>query len=277
MTMSSAKPLSAPTPVPLWAGERPAQPTRLGASLTFLTRGLLKLRRVPEQAADAVLIPIIFTVLFTYLFGGALAGSTSNYLQFLLPGTLVMTALLVTVYAGVGLNADKTRGVIDRFRSMPLWTPAHVTGALLTEGARALVASAIVIAVGTVMGFRPHGGLTGMLLAVAIVVAFSVSLAWVWAAIGLVLRSPGAVSTLSFIVQFPLVFASNVFVDPKTMPSGLRAFVDVNPVSLLATAVRHLMAGTASGAEVAWVLLASAAISAVFAPLTMRLYRASAA
>ena len=186
-----------------------------------------------------------------------------------------MTALLVTVYAGVGLNADKTRGVIDRFRSMPLWTPAHVTGALLTEGARSLVASALVIAVGMVMGFRPHGGLTGMLLAVAIVVAFSVSLAWVWAAIGLVLRSPAAVSTLSFIVQFPLVFASNVFVDPRTMPGGLRAFVEVNPVSLLVTAVRHLMAGTASGAEVAWVLLASAAISAVFAPLTMRLYRAA--
>jgi ABC-2 type transport system permease protein len=178
------------------------------------------------------------------------------------------------VYAGVGLNTDKSRGVIDRFRSMPLWTPAHVTGALLTEGARALVASAIVIAVGLAMGFRPGGGIAGVLAAVAIVVAFATSLAWVWAAIGLVLRTPAAVSTLSFVVQFPLVFASNVFVDPKTMPGWLHAFVDVNPVSLLATAVRHLMAGTASGAEVAWVLLATAAISAVFAPLTMRLYRA---
>jgi daunorubicin/doxorubicin transport system permease protein len=262
-----------PAPVPLWSGARPAQPTRLHASLTFLTRGLFKLRRVPEQAADAVLIPIIFTVLFTYLFGGALAGSTRNYLQFLLPGTLVMTALLITVYAGVGLNADKTRGVIDRFRSMPLWTPAHVTGALLTEGVRSFVASAIVIAVGLAMGFRPAGGISGVLVAVAIVVAFSVSLAWVWAAIGLLLRSPAAVSTLSLVVQFPLVFASNVFVDPKTMPSWLHAFVDVNPVSLLATTVRHLMAGTASGADVGWVLLASAGITAVFAPLTMRLYR----
>lgn len=273
MTMSAAKRPATPAPVPLWSDARPAQPTRLGASLTFLTRGLLKLRRVPEQAADAVLIPIIFTVLFTYLFGGALAGSTSNYLQFLLPGTLVMTALLVTVYAGVSLNADKSRGVIDRFRSMPLWTPAHVTGALLTEGVRSLVASAIVIAVGLAMGFRPAGGITGVLVAVAIVVVFSVSLAWVWAAIGLVLRSPAAVSTLSFVVQFPLVFASNVFVDPKTMPSLLHAFVDVNPVSLLATTVRRLMAGTATGPDVGWVLLASAAITAVFAPLTMRLYR----
>ncbi|HET6864285.1 MAG TPA: ABC transporter permease [Solirubrobacteraceae bacterium] len=273
MKSTPASSPATPTPVPLWSGPRPSRATPLDASLTFLVRGLLKLRRVPEQAADAVLIPIIFTVLFTYLFGGALAGSTSNYLQSLLPGTLVMTALLVTVYAGVGLNTDKSRGVIDRFRSMPLWTPAHITGALLTEGARALVASAIVIAVGLAMGFRPGGGITGVLAAVAIVVAFSVSLAWVWAAIGLVLRTPAAVSTLSFVVQFPLVFASNVFVDPKTMPDWLRAFVDVNPVSLLATTVRHLMAGTASGAEVASVLIASTAISAAFAPLTMRLYR----
>lgn len=275
MTITTAERPATPAPVPLWTGPRPSQATPLGASLTFLARGLLKLRRVPEQAADAVLIPIIFTVLFTYLFGGALAGSTSNYLQFLLPGTLVMTALLVTVYAGVGLNADKSRGIIDRFRSMPLWTAAHVTGALLTEGVRSLLASALVIAVGLAMGFRPDGGITGVVVAVAIVVVFSVSLAWMWAAIGLALRSPTAVSTLSFVVQFPLVFASNVFVDPKTLPGWLHAFVDVNPVSLLATTVRHLMAGTASGTEVAWVLLAAAAITALFAPVTMRLYRAA--
>lgn len=275
MTATPVKRLATLDPIPLWADGRPSDATPLAASLTFLARGLLKLRRVPEQAADAVLIPIIFTVLFTYLFGGALAGSTRHYLQFLLPGTLVMTVLLVTVYAGVGLNTDKTRGVIDRFRSMPLWSPAHVAGALLTEGVRAVVASAIVIALGLLMGFRPGGGIAGVLAAVAIVVAFSVSLAWIWASIGLVLRSPAAVSTLSFVVQFPLVFASNVFVDPKTMPGWLRAFVEVNPVSLLATTVRHLMAGTATGTDVIWVLLASAAITAVFAPLTMRLYRAA--
>jgi ABC-2 type transport system permease protein len=275
MTIAPVERPATHSSIPLRSGVRPSQATPLAASLTFLTRGLLKLRRVPEQAADAVLIPILFTVLFTYLFGGALAGSTSRYLQFLLPGTLVMTALLVTVYAGVGLNTDKSRGVIDRFRSMPLWTPAHVTGALLTEGARALVASAIVIGVGLAMGFAPEGGIVGVLAALGIVVAFATSLAWVWASIGLVLRTPTAVSTLSFVVQFPLVFASNVFVAPKTMPAWLHAFVDVNPVSLLATTIRHLMAGTATGAEVAAVLLAAASITAVFAPLTMRLYRAA--
>lgn len=275
MTITPVEHLDTPAPIPLRPGVRPPRATPLVASVTFLTRGLLKLRRVPEQAADAVLIPVIFTVLFTYLFGGALAGSTSNYLQYLLPGTLVMTALLVTVYAGVGLNTDKSRGVIDRFRSMPVWSPAHVTGALLTEGARALVGSTIVIGVVMAMGFRPAGGMTGVLAAVGIVVAFATSLAWVWAAIGLALRSPTAVSTLSFLVQFPLVFASNVFVDPKTMPAWLHAFVEVNPISLLATTVRHLMAGTSSGAEIAGVVLAAAAISAAFAPPTIRLYRAA--
>ena len=258
---------------PLWWGPRPMPATPLAASLTFAARGLLKLRRVPEQAADAVLIPVIFTVLFTYLFGGALAGSTGAYVQFLLPGTLVMCVLLVTVYAGAGLNADKTSGILDRFRSMPFWRAAHVAGALLAEAVRALVASAIVIAIGFLMGFRPEGGLPGVAAAMAVVVVFAVSLAWVWAAIGLVLRSTAAVSTVSFLVQFPLTFASNVFVDPKTMPGWLHAFVDVNPVSVLATTVRDLMAGTASGGEVGAVLLAAAAITAVFAPLTTRLYR----
>ena len=275
MTATSPTAPTHPVAAPLWRGDRPPAATRLSASLTFLERGLLKLRRVPEQAADAVLIPIIFTVLFTYLFGGALAGSTGDYLHFLLPGTLVMTALLVTVYAGAGLNADKAAGLLDRFRSMPTWGLAHLVGALLTEAVRALAACTIVIAVGLLMGFRPDGGVTGVVSAVAVVVVFSVSLAWVWAAIGLVARSAAAVSTLSFLVQFPLTFASNVFVDPKTMPGWLHAFVDVNPVSLLATNVRHLMAGTATVANVGWVLLAAAALTAVFAPLTARLYRAA--
>lgn len=275
--MTAMSPTTPPRPVaaPLWRDAHPLRATRVSASLIFLQRGLLKLRRIPEQAADAVLIPIIFTALFTYLFGGALAGSTGHYLHYLLPGTLVMTALLVTVYAGAGLNADKAAGLLDRFRSMPTWGPAHLIGALLTEVVRALAACLIVIAVGLLMGFRPDGGVTGVVGAIAVVVVFSVSLAWVWAAIGLVVRSAAAVSTLSFLVQFPLTFASNVFVDPKTMPSWLHAFVDVNPVSLLATTVRQLMAGTATAAQVGWVLLASATLTAVVAPLTARLHRAA--
>jgi ABC-2 type transport system permease protein len=242
------------------------------AALTFAHRAVLKLRRVPEQAADAVLIPVIFTVLFTYVFGGALAGSTHRYLQFLLPGTLVMTVLLITVFAGAAINADKTQGLLDRYRSMPFWRPALLVGTLLGETVRCLIAAVIVVALGLLLGFRPGGGAGGLLAAVALVIAFSVSLGWVWTALGLALRTPAAVSTLSFVVQFPLVFTSNVFVDPQTMPAGLRAFVDANPVSLLATTVRHLMAGSATAGEVLGVLLAAGAITAIFAPLTLRLY-----
>jgi ABC-2 type transport system permease protein len=251
---------------------RPSPPSPITASLTFAERALLKLKHVPEQALDAVLIPVIFTVLFTYLFGGALAGSTGDYLQFLLPGTLVMTVLLITVYAGMGLNADKTQGALDRFRSMPVWRPALVVGMLIGEAARCLLAAAIVIALGLAMGYRPEGGASGVLAAVALVVVFSVSLGWLWAALGLVLRSAASVSTLSLVIQFPLTFASNVFVDPKTLPGWLHSFVDVNPVSLLVTTVRDLMAGTATAGQVLAVLGASAALIAVFAPLTIRRY-----
>lgn len=254
------------------APERPRPPGAVSASLTFALRAVLKFVRVPEQAADAVLIPVIFTVLFTYVFGGALAGSTSRYLQFLLPGTLVFTLLLITVYAGAGLNTDKARGVLDRFGSMPIWRPAVVVGALLGEAARCLVASAIVIVLGLAMGYRPGGGAAGVIAAIGLVVVFATSLGWVWATLGLVLRTATAVTTISLVVQFPLVFTSNVFVDPATMPRWLHRFADANPVSLLASTVRDLMAGSASAGQVGWVILAAAGITAVFAPLTLRLY-----
>lgn len=246
------------------------------AVLALAHRAAIKVRRVPEQAADAVLIPVIFTVLFTYVFGGALAGSTHHYLQYLLPGTLVLTVLLITVFAGASVNADKTQGLLDRYRSMPFWRPALIVGTLLGEVMRCVVATTIVIALGLIMGFRPAGGAAGVVAAAALVVAFSISLGWMWTALGLLLRTAAAVSTLSFVVQFPLVFTSNVFVDPDTMPAGLRAFVETNPVSLLATTVRHLMAGTADAGEVLGVLLAAAAVTALFAPVTLRLYERAA-
>ena len=252
---------------------RPPRPSALSASLTFGWRALLKIKHVPEQMADVIFIPILFTLLFTYLFGGALAGSTGSYLQFLLPGTLAMTVVLVSVYTGVGLNTDITKGVFDRFRSLPIWRPAALVGVLLGDAARNTLAAAIVIALGLVMGFRPDGGVAGVLLAVALLLVFSFSLAWIWTAVALVLRTPSAVSSVSLVVVFPLTFASNVFVQPRTMPGWLRAFVDANPISHLVTAERGLMSGTVTAAQIGWVLIASAALVAVFAPLTIHLYR----
>ena len=252
---------------------RPPRTSPLSASLTFAWRALLKIKHVPEQLADAIMIPILFTVMFTYLFGGAMAGSTREYLQFLLPGTMVFAVLLITVYAGVNLKTDITRGVIDRFRSMPIWRPALIVGGLISDVGRNLLAAGLVVALGLAMGFRPDGGVIGVLLAIALVLAFAFGLSWVWATLGLVLRTPSAITAVSFLVQFPLTFASNVFVDPKTMPGWLRTFVEVNPISQLVDAVRGLMDGTAQASQIGGVLIASCLLVAVFGPLTMRLYR----
>jgi ABC-2 type transport system permease protein len=252
---------------------RPPRPGALSASLTFGWRALLKVKHVPEQLADVILIPILFTLMFTYLFGGALAGSTGDYLHELLPGTLAMTLVLVSVYTGVGLNTDVTKGAFDRFRTLPIWRPAPLVGALLGDVARNVLAATIVIVLGLIMGFRPGGGVGGLLLAVLLLLVFSFSIAWIWTALALVLRTPSAVSNVSLLVVFPLTFASNVFVAPETMPGWMRAFVDVNPITHLVTAERGLMHGTATAGQVGAVLLLSVALVAVFAPLTMRLYR----
>jgi ABC-2 type transport system permease protein len=253
--------------------ERPPRASALSASLAFSWRALLKIKHVPEQLGDVVGIPIIFTLLFTYMFGGALAGTTGDYLQFLLPGSLVMAVLMVSMYAGVGLNTDVTKGVFDRFRTLPIWRPALIVGGLLGDVLRYLIASALVIGLGLVMGYRPAGGVIGVLSGVALLLVFAFGLGWVWTTLGLLMRTPSAVMNMGMLVLFPLTFASNVFVDPSTLPGWLRVFVDANPVTHLVTAERSLMDGTATAAEIIWVLVASAALAAVFAPLTMWIYR----
>ena len=274
MTTSRHTVPAATTPMSaLPLGPRPPAPGPLSASLAFGWRALLKIKHVPEQLLDVIGLPILFTLLFTYLFGGALAGSTGDYLQHLLPGTLTMTLLLVSVYTGVGLNTDIAKGIFDRFRTLPIWRPAAVAGALLGDVARNTLAAMLVVAIGLAMGYRPEGGATGVGAAVALLLLFSFGLAWIWTAIALVVRTPGAVSNVSLLLVFPLTFASNVFVDPETMPGWLHAFVDVNPISHLVTAERGLMAGTATAGQITWVLLAATLLIAVFAPLTMHLYR----
>jgi len=274
MTTSRHTVPAATTPMSaLPLGPRPPAPGPLSASLAFGWRALLKIKHVPEQLLDVIGLPILFTLLFTYLFGGALAGSTGDYLQHLLPGTLTMTLLLVSVYTGVGLNTDIAKGIFDRFRTLPIWRPAAVAGALLGDVARNTLAATLVVAMGLAMGYRPEGGAAGVGAAVALLLLFAFGLAWIWTAIALVVRTPGAVSNVSLLLVFPLTFASNVFVDPETMPGWLRAFVDVNPISHLVTAERGLMAGTATTGQITWVLLAATLLIAVFAPLTMHLYR----
>ena len=258
----------------LATGARPPRPTALTASLTFAWRAMLKIKHVPMQLFDVTAFPIMFVVLYTYLFGGALAGSPRQYLQQLLPGILVMTVSWITMYTGQALNTDISKGIFDRFRSLPIWRPAVLVGMLLADAVRYTLASLVVIVVGVVLGFRPDGGPVGVILAVALLLVFSFSLSWVWTAVGLKLPTPEAVLQISMTVLFPLTFASNVFVDPSTMPGWVQSFVKVNPISHLSTAARGLMHGDASMTEIGWVLLWSVALVAIFGPLTMRLYNA---
>jgi ABC-2 type transport system permease protein len=257
----------------LSSAPRPQRPSALSTAVTFGWRGMLKIKHVPEQLIDVTLTPVLFTLMFTYLFGGAIAGSTSDYLQFILPGILVMSVLFTTVYSGVTLNTDVTKGVVDRFRSLPIWRPAPLVGAVLGDSVRYLVAATVVVALGLALGFRPDGGVQGVLAAMLLVVVFSFGLAWVMTTAGMLLRAPNAVMNVGFMALFPITFLSNVFVEPETLPSGLEAFVDVNPISHLVTASRDLMDGNAVGGELAVALGTAAVLTAVFAPLTVRLYR----
>ena len=259
-------------PSSLAAGPRPEPPGAWAASAAFGWRALLKIKHVPEMLLDVIAIPVVFTLMFTYLFGGALAGSPRRYLQFILPGTLVMAVLLVTMYAGTGLATDRAKGITDRFRALPIWRLAPVTGGLLGDTARYLLAAALVVVLGVAIGFRPVGGAPGVLAGIGLLLVFALALSFAWATLGLLLRTPQAVMSAATVVLFPLTLASNVFVAPHTMPGWLQAFVRINPVTHLVTAERALMSGHPAGGQIAWVLLASTVLAATFAPVTARLY-----
>jgi daunorubicin/doxorubicin transport system permease protein len=252
---------------------RPPRASAVSACLAFGWRGMLKVKHVPEQLLDVTITPVMFVLMFTYLFGGAIAGSTGEYRDFILPGVLVVAVLFTTVYSGIALNTDLTKGVVDRFRSLPIWPPAPLVGSLLGDSVRYLVAATVIIVLGLILGFRPEAGVEGVLAAVALVVLFAFGLSWVFTTMGMLMRSPNAVMNAGFMSIFPLTFLSNVYVDPDTLPAGLEAFVNANPISHLVSASRGLMAGSADGTDIAVVLGTAAVLTAIFAPLTVRLYR----
>ncbi|MET9441330.1 ABC transporter permease [Streptomyces sp. NPDC006610] len=256
----------------LVAKERPARPSALSASLTFGWRAMLKIKHVPEQLFDVTAFPIMMVLMYTYLFGGALAGSPKEYIQFLLPGILVMSVVMITMYTGVSVNTDIEKGVFDRFRSLPVWRPAVMVGYLLGDALRYTIASVVMLTVGIVLGYRPDGGVGGVVVGIALLIVFAFAFSWVWTMFGLLLRTEKSVMGVSMMVLFPLTFLSNVFVDPTTMPGWLQAFVNNSPITHLASAVRELMAGEWPTAEIAWTLGWAGLFILVFGPVTMRLY-----
>ena len=233
---------------------------------------MLKFKHVPEQLFDLVMTPIMFTLLFTFVFGGALAGSPGEYLQFFLPGILVQTVVFNAVYSGMGLSTDLGKGLFDRFRSLPIWSLSPFAGLMVGDILRHLIAASIILAIGLILGYRPEAGILGVLAAFAMLIAIGFGMGWVFIVLGLLIRTPTTVMTLGLPSCSRSSSPPTSWSTPATMPDWLRAFVEVNPVSLMTTALRGLMGGGATLSQVVLALIAPVALTAILAPTTLWLY-----
>lgn len=271
------------TKVLLPPDQRPEPSGPLSGSVTFGWRAMLKIKHIPTQLFDVTIFPIMMTVMFTFIFGGAMGAvvsgtgqtggpAVSEYVQFFIPGIFVQTLIMITMYTGMTLNKDISKGIFDRFRSLPTWRPAQLVGALLGDQVRYTLAGTIILTVGFIVGFRPEGGISGVLGGFALLLLFSFCLSWLWTMLSLIMPTEEAVMGVSMTIIFPLTFASNIFVPTETMPDWLSGVVDANPVSVLVTAVRELMDGTFSAGSILLVLIYCAVLVAIFAPISMYLY-----
>ncbi len=237
-------------------------------------RSLIKTWRTPEALIDVTIQPVIFLALFTYIFGGAIAhGSTGSYLQFLLPGLLGQSIAMAGVALGQNLNADIEKGVFDRFRSLPIARSAPLVGAVVADFARYLILCIITLGFGYLMGFRIETNPVAAVAAVALSIAFALCFCWISVFVGMTARTPGAVQGIMFLLVLPLSFGSNTFVQTSTMPGWLQAFVKVNPISHLVSAVRGLMVGGPVTKDLLWTFGWMGVLLAVFVPLALRGYR----
>jgi len=240
---------------------------------TLTWRSVLKLRTNMEDLVGLSLQPIMFLLLFTYVFGGAIAGGTHAYLQFELPGLLVMTVVFATLGTGLMLNQDISGGVFDRFRSLPIARWAPLGGAVLGDMVRYAISVVITLGFGMILGFRIGTGPLPAVAGVVLLLTFALAMCWVSALIGMLVKTPQGVQMYGFLAMFPLVFGSNLLVRSQTMPGWLQAFVRVNPVTDLTNAERGLLVGGPVATPAARSLLWALAIFVVFAPLAVRAYR----
>jgi len=241
-------------------------------SLTMAYRGLLKIRRTPEQLFDVTFQPIIFTLMFTYIFGGAISGNVHNYLPVIIPGILVQSVITTSIVTGVQLREDMDKGVFDRFKSLPIARIAPLAGALLAVTIRYTIATTLTFLMGYIMGYRPDGGLGCVVIAGLMVIVCSWCISWIFAFFGVMARNATSVQGISMLVLFPLTFLSNVFVPVETMPDWLQWFVKINPISHLVTAVRDLANSGSIGWDFSISLIGAAVIVIIFAPITVKAY-----
>ena len=242
-------------------------------SLALARRSLIKTWRTPEALVDVTIQPAIFLVVFVYIFGGAVSGSSTEYLQYLLPGILGQSIATAGIAIGVNLNTDLEKGIFDRFRSLPVPRSAPLLGAVLGDVVRYVIVTLSTLGVGYLMGFRisttPPAMLAGCLLAVL----FALCLSWVSVFIGMKARTSGAVQGIMFLLIMPLTFASSVFVPADSLPGWMQGFVGVNPMTHVVGAMRGLFVGGPVAGHVTWTLVWCVALVAVFMPLAMRAYR----
>ncbi len=239
---------------------------------TLAWRALVKMRRNPEQLVDVTAMPVLLTVMFGFMFAGAISGSRASYLPILIPGIIAQTIVSGCVAAGVQLREDMDKGVFDRFRSLPIARIAPLAGPMMADLARYALATSVTLTVGVLMGYRPGGGVAGVAAGMVLAVITGWSLAWIFLWVGTIARSAGAVQGMSMMIMFPLAFLSNAFVPVSTLPGWLQTVTRVNPVSHVVSALRDLMNDGTFTAQVGWALLGCATVAAIFIPLAVRSY-----
>lgn len=240
----------------------------------LVRRNALQIKQDPESMFDAVLMPIVFTLLFVYVFGGAIAGSQGDYVNYVVPGLMAMGGMTIAMSVGTGVNDDFNKGVMDRFRTMPIARSSVLIAKLLVEAGRMLVSTVILLVVGFLVGFHLGSGPLELLGAVGLAVLFGASLTWIFMLLGLTMKTPQAVQGIGFLVIMPLQFGSSIFAPPETMPGWLEAFTKYNPLSQLADAARALLNGEGAVARpVLITLLWALVITAATAPLAVKKFR----
>ncbi len=249
----------------------PIRTARHGLTLTW--RSVTKFRHSPDQLLDVITLPIVLVLVFVFLFGNAVAGSTHAYLQYVLPGIAVQALMFASLGIGLGLNTDLRNGIFDRFRSLPIARSAPLIGYIVGNVVKFVLCLILVFALGAIVGFRTHGSVPAILAACVLVIVFAFAVSWVMALVGLVAKSPAALTAFSFALIMPLTFGSSVFVPTGRLPGWLQAWVKINPVTDVSNAARGLMLslplGNAAVASLLWAL----GIVVVFAPLATWVYR----
>ena len=236
-------------------------------------RNLIHYRRVPQLLVFSTIQPVIFVLMFRYVFGGAIRVPGVPYVDYLMPGIFVQTVVFGSMAAAIGLATDLKSGLLERFRSLPMSRSAVLAGRTVADLVRNVFVVALMTGVGFAVGFRIHNGIGGLLAGVLLVLAFGYTMAWIFATLGLAVGDPESAQAAAFPVLAPLVFASSAFVPVSSMPGWLQAFANHQPVSVTASAIRALVLGgptwTYLWQSLAWMV----GIVAVFAPFAVRLYR----